>query len=168
MPIAAISPKIVEAMNLDPLFTLFLEIAGVNVPTMVMLVIAMVITYSNRFRHPDVARWAMFGFATHFGTACLRILLVTIGFPILGAWFPWILSYRLEILFGTSCLQAVGYIFLLIALNAARSPYHPSQFYDDFEEDKPPPAGSGDDRKPPPGSSDDAPRPPRSDSIRIP
>jgi hypothetical protein len=116
----------------------FLELAVRNLPALVMLAICAIVTWSQRQRHPTSARWAFFAFAWF----------LAVDFIIIG-WY----SIRIFVLANDahaeitdlisgmvlSCMEALGFLFFFLAVNAARTPYRPRTFFDDFGDDDPPP-----------------------------
>ncbi|MBI1832350.1 MAG: hypothetical protein HYR84_12980 [Planctomycetes bacterium] len=144
-------------MNLDALIVNFFRNVGINVPALAMLVIGIVVTQANRHRHPDAARWALAGFILRLCTDLVGICWHSVGFFLLIPNIPWLGDHELELLFVLSCLEALAYLFFLIALNAIRTPYRTPQYYDDFDDDKPPP-----------GPSAEAPRAPKADGFKTP
>src|SRR5215470_16666003 len=100
----------------------FLEVLGCNMPALIMLVIGMGVTWMNWQRHPRVARWAMLAFVWLLFTDLAAIFWMRVGillfFPNIGPRDP-------EEVFSMSILssfEALGYVFFLLALNAARKP----------------------------------------------
>jgi hypothetical protein len=121
-------------MNIDMLLADFFEVLGCSMPALIMLVVGMGVTYSNRQRHPAAARWAMFGFAWLFGTDIVAIAWQRVGILV---FFPNVLpNDPEEVLSMTvlSCSEGLGYLFLLLALNAARTPHRPRSAYDEFDD----------------------------------
>ncbi len=119
---------------MDFLLADFLEALGCNLPALIMLVVGMAVTYSNWQRHPAAARWAMLGFAWLFCNDIAAIAWMRIGIQIV---FPNIMpNDPEEVLSMTvlSCGEGVGYFFLLLALNAARTPHRPRSAYDEFDD----------------------------------
>jgi hypothetical protein len=122
-------------MNIEFLLADFFEGLGCNLPALIMLVVGMAVTYSNWQRHPAAARWAMLGFGWLFVTEIASIAWQRIGIELV---FPnFIPNDPEEILTLTvvSCCKGLGYLFFLLALNAARTPYRPRSAYDEIGDD---------------------------------
>lgn len=123
-------------MNVDIFEQVFLELLGINLPALIVLVLAMVVTLSQWRRHPPAARWAMLGFAWMFCIYLLAILWHSfLSHMVLG--LPRAFEDEAPYLMGLSCCEGLGYLFLLLALNAARTPYRPRLYLDDFDDDLP-------------------------------
>lgn len=121
--------------NMDFFVSYFLELLGRNLPALIVLVICASVTLSQWQRHPPSARWAFIAFVWFVVTDLLAIAWYAIGAPLLLADRP---DPRLEEAFYSlvlSCCEGLGYVFFLFALNAARTPYRPPSFYDDFIDD---------------------------------
>jgi hypothetical protein len=121
-------------MNMDLLIADFFEVLGCNMPALLMLVVAMGVIFGNRQRHPVAARWAMLGFGW---LLCTDIVgLAWLHFGIFMA-FPGVaLDDPEEVLSlaACSCCEGLGYLFLLLALKAAFTPYRPRPTYDEFDD----------------------------------
>jgi hypothetical protein len=121
-------------MNIDMLLADFFEVLGCNMPALIMLVVGMGVTYSNWQRHPAAARWAMLGFGWLFCTDIAAIAWHRIGLLLI---FPNVLpNDPEEVLSMTvlSCCEGLGYLFLLLALNAVRTPHRPRSAYDEHDD----------------------------------
>ena len=105
-------------MNLDVILEVFFELLGINLPAMIALIIGMVVTLAHWRRHPPAARWAMLGFVWMFVTYLLAIAwhsyLVHVVVP-----GPRQFEDEAPYLMGLSCLEALGFGFFMLALNAA-------------------------------------------------
>jgi hypothetical protein len=125
-------------MNLN---SVFLQNLGYNLPAMIVMVVGMVWTRATWQRHPPAARWAMTAFVWMFITYVLAIIWQSFGIMFLAQNnLP--LDEQTPYLTALSCCEALGYVFFLLALNAARYPYRPPHFYDQFTEDDDPPRTS--------------------------
>jgi hypothetical protein len=123
--------KIVEAMNFDPGF---FKNVGTNLPAMIVMIIAMGWTHATWHRHPRAARWAMLALVWMFITYLLAICWYSFGILfLLHNNLP--LDDQTPYLMALSCCEGLGYVFFMLALNAARYPYRPPQYYDQFTED---------------------------------
>jgi hypothetical protein len=131
-------------MNPDILFAIFLRNLGINLPALCALVIAVMVTYANWHRHPTVARWAMLAFVSRIFSDLLNIAWHSFGFFLILPNAPWLADNEVGLLMVLSGLEALGYVFMLCALNAARTPYRRPLFYDDFLDDDRPRRSSED------------------------
>lgn len=123
-------------MNLDILISDCFESLGCNMPALIMLVIGLAATYANRQRHPRAARWAMLAFAWFIGTDLIAIVWQRAGILL---FFPNIMPNDPEELLSMlvlSTFEGLGYLFVLLALNAARMPHRPRTVYDEFSDDE--------------------------------
>jgi hypothetical protein len=115
-----------------------------NAPALIVLVICAMMMLSQRRCHPRAALRAALAFAWFLLTDILAIAWYSAGiFLVVGD----IRDLRALETFGEtilSCFEALGYILFLFALSAARTPYRPSEYYDDLGEDNEHPRGSQD------------------------
>jgi hypothetical protein len=113
-----------------------LQVIACNGPALLMLIIAMIVTYSNWQRHPAAARWAFTGFAWLFAVDVIAIVWHRVGIILV---FPNVVGPNDPEEIGSmvvlSCGEALGYVFFLLALNAARTPYRPRSTYDEHDDD---------------------------------
>ncbi len=119
---------------MDLLIADLFELLGCDMPALIMLMIGMIVTYANRHRHPKAARWALLGFAWHFGTDIAAIAWMRFGIFIV---FPGVMHDDPEEVFSMvalSCSEGLGYLFFLLALNAAFTPHRPRGAYDEFDD----------------------------------
>ena len=115
-----------------------------NSPALIVLVICTMMMLAQRRRHPCAALWAALAFAWLLFTDLLAIGWYSAGIFFVFAKIP---HPREVEAFGEtilSCFEALGYILFLFALSAARTPYRPSEYYDDFDEDNERSRGSQD------------------------
>jgi hypothetical protein len=115
-----------------------------NSPALIVLVLCAMMMLAQRRRHPRAALWAALAFAWLLFTDLLAIGWYTAGIFFVFAKIP---HPREVEAFGEtilSCFEALGYILFLFALSAARTPYRPSEYYDDLGEDNEHPRGSQD------------------------
>ena len=125
-------------MNFDALTPIFLKTLGFNLPAMIAMIVGMVWTYATWQRHPPAARWATIAFVWMFITYVLAICWQTFG-PMFLLQNNLPIAEQTPYLLALSCCEALGYFFFMVALNAARYPYRPPQFYEHFSaEDDPP------------------------------
>jgi hypothetical protein len=119
----------------DFLLVQFREMLGRNLPAVVVLLVCAVATLVQWRRHPPSARWAFFAFVWFLVTDLLAIFWFSIGAILLLHDNP---QAREQEALGTvalSFMEAFGYLFFLAALNAARTPYRPRDYFNDFPED---------------------------------
>ncbi|MSQ95967.1 MAG: hypothetical protein EXR98_15625 [Gemmataceae bacterium] len=128
-------------MPIDVLFAHFREMLGRNLPALLVLVICALVTLVQWRRHPPAARWAFVGFVWFIITYLVIIAWSTIGRHIILAGAEDPEAEEQLYAMALSCIEGLGYLLLLGAVNAARTPDRPSHFYDDHtDEDSPPPA----------------------------
>ena len=125
-------------MNFDALIPVFFKTLVYNLPAMLAMIVGMVWVNMSWQRHPPAARWAMLAFAWMFITYILAICWHSFGILfLLRNNLP--LEEQTPYLMALSCFEALSYLFFILALNAARYPYRPPQYYDHFAEDEEPP-----------------------------
>jgi hypothetical protein len=125
-------------MNLDVLFNEFYKLLVYNLPAMVVIVAGIIWVNMSWQRHPPAARWAMLAFVWMLITYLLAICWHSFGILfLLRNNLP--LDEQTPYLMTLSCFEALSYVFFMLALNAARYPYRPPQYYDHFAEDEEPP-----------------------------
>ncbi len=129
-------------MNFDALFVQFRELLGKNLPGLIVLVVCALVTIVQWRRHPPSARWAFSAFTWFLIVNLVAIAWYTIGYHMLLAGVEEPDAPAALITMGLSCLEGLGYLLFLGAVNAARVPYRPSHFYDDFAEEALPPSAS--------------------------
>jgi hypothetical protein len=122
-------------MNLDAGIPVFFQLIGYNLPAMIAMLAGMVWINATWQRHPPAARWAMIGFAWMFLTYVLAIVYHSFGRLFLPHDINAGRDDAAPYLVALSCCEALAYLFFLLALNAARYPYRPPQYYDQFAED---------------------------------
>ena len=125
-------------MFFDDMLSSFFEWLGYNLPAILVLIVAICTIHAQWHRHPPAARWALLAFIWILGTYFLNTFWGTIGvFLVFGP--GRMLEREAPILLTLSCFEGLGYIFILLALNAACKPYRPRTYFDEFPEDEPPP-----------------------------
>jgi hypothetical protein len=125
-------------VNFDFMIGEFIGRLERNAPALIVLVICMMMSWSQRRSHPRAATRAAVAFGWFLCLDLLALSWYTIGIWIVfhqhpreADWITWIGEATL------SCLEAFGYILFLLALNESRKPHRPRDFYDDpgdFEE----------------------------------
>jgi hypothetical protein len=110
-----------------------------NLPALITLGVCAMIVLSQWQRHPRMARWALFAFLWFLTTDLLALFWYTIGIEQFLMENPNADVAAASAMSETvlSCLEAFGYVLVMLALNAARTPYRPPEFFDDqrdFEE----------------------------------
>jgi len=119
----------------------FVEMVVRNLPALVMLVICAIVSWTQWQRHPASARWALFAFLWFLAVDFVIITWISVRDLVLAN------NPRAQLddlLYGMvlSSLEALGFLFFLFAVNAARTPYRPRTFFDEFTDDDPPPPKS--------------------------
>src|SRR5476651_2140007 len=122
----------------DFLFSEFLKLIGINLPSMIALVVAIGATWTFWNRHPPAARRLLFALFWMLGTNVLACAWHTFGVALL------LERQRIHVdqypyLLILSSMEGLGYIFFLIAVNVARVPYRSPQYYDYLADDEKPP-----------------------------
>lgn len=120
----------------------FLLTLGYNLPAMIALVVGMTWTRATWQRHPPAARWAVTAFVWMFITDVAAITWYSFGSIFLEQ--NNLPPDQIPYLTALSCCEALGYVFFMLALNAARYPYRPSEYYEDLGDDNERPRGSQD------------------------
>jgi hypothetical protein len=116
--------------------SIFLQHLGYNLPAMIVMVVGMVWTHTTWQRHPPAARWAITAFVWLFITYVLAIIWYSFGSMFLAQ--NNLPPDQTPYLTALSCCEALAYVFFMLALNAARYPYRPPHYYDQFTEDDDP------------------------------
>jgi hypothetical protein len=118
-------------MNVEELILDFL----INIPALITLLVAIIVTVANWRLHPPAARWALLAFVWMFITYIISIVWRTIGRDIFfGANF----GPSPEEIFSLvviSVFESLAYFFILIAMNVSRTPYRSRQFYEEEDRD---------------------------------
>ncbi|MBI3823685.1 MAG: hypothetical protein HY289_13530 [Planctomycetes bacterium] len=121
-------------MGADELLHSLLRNLGYNLPALIALIVGMVVTQAAWHRHPPAARWAMLAFVWMFISYLLAICWYSFGILLI---LDLDIVDQGPILMVLSCCEALGYIFFIIALNTARTPYRQPSVYDQFRDDDP-------------------------------
>src|SRR5437016_4846472 len=114
-------------MNFDFFLQRFLVRLVRNLPALIALVLCAAMMLSQWRRHPRSAFRAALAFGWFLFADLLALFWYTIGIRLLEAEFGHdqeVESYSETVL---SCLEAVGYVLVVLALNAARVPYRPPE-----------------------------------------
>ena len=136
-----VSVKIVGIMNADALTSVFIRHLNYNLPAMIVMISGLVWTIMSWRRHPPAARWALAAFIWMLITYLLAICWYSFGILfLLHNELP--LNEQTVYIMALSCCEGVGYLLFILALNSARYPYRPPQYYDHFPEDDEPPRTS--------------------------
>ena len=129
-------------MGVNQFLPYFVHLLGVNLPALIVLILCAMLTIANWRRHPPSARWALVAIVWLVFTYLLAITFYTFGSLVImdggqgSSQTPYILAL--------SCCEGLGYVFFMFAINAARTPYRPPQFYDDLDStDAAPPPSDG-------------------------
>ncbi|MBI2808539.1 MAG: hypothetical protein HYX68_26425 [Planctomycetes bacterium] len=121
-------------MLLDDVERILREMFLINLPALIALAIGIGVTLSQWRRHPPAARWALLGFGWLF---CIYLLAICwhsfLSHLVLG--LPRALEDERPYLMAMSCCEALAYFFFLFAINAARTPYRPPFYFDDFDDE---------------------------------
>jgi hypothetical protein len=109
-----------------------------NSPALIVLVLCAMMTLAQWRRHPRAAFRAALAFAWFLGTDLLALAWYTSGIFFVLAEIPHVKEVEAFGETTLSCLEALGYVFVLLALNAARTPYRPPEYYDLGDDDERP------------------------------
>ena len=116
-------------MNFDFFYASFLKQLTINLPALILLIVCAALTFTFWQRHPPAARRLMFALIWMIGADLLAIAWHSFGFFLMfpdrhrGDETPFLLSL--------SAMEGLGYVWFLLAVNAARVPYRSDSFYDD-------------------------------------
>ena len=114
----------------------FFEVLLINLPALILIVLCTAMTITLARRHPPAARWMLFAFVWVLITYALALL-----------WHSWLIFLvvprdrfpqgQIPYLWVLSTMEGLGYVFFLLAVNRARVPYRPADYYDDHVDDDP-------------------------------
>lgn len=117
-------------MNLDFFYARFLNLITINLPALIGLVLCSALTWIYWHRHPPAARRLLFALIWMIVTDLLAICWHSFGIFLVfrdlrhADETPWLLVL--------SGMEGLGYVWFLLAVNAARMPYRaPHSYYDD-------------------------------------